>query len=83
MGRTSRMCSRLGGLAQTESLTHANQGDTMKNISTETGLCVLGVYLASHPIIDRVMPRAEVGATHVATVFAAVREHMSSDKRTL
>ncbi len=43
----------------------------MKNISTGTGLCVLGVCLASYPIIDRVMPRAEAGATHVAAVVAA------------
>ena len=43
----------------------------MKNISTGTGLCVLGLCLASYPIIDRVMPRAEAGATHVATVVAA------------
>jgi hypothetical protein len=43
----------------------------MKNISTGTGLCVLGLCLASYPIIDRVMPRAEAGATHVAAVAAA------------
>ena len=43
----------------------------MKNISTGTGLCVLGLGLASYPIIDRVMPRAEAGATHVAAVVAA------------
>jgi hypothetical protein len=43
----------------------------MKNISTGTGLCVLGLCLASYPIIDRVMPRAEAGATHVAAVVAA------------
>jgi len=43
----------------------------MKNISTGTGLCVLGLCLASYPIIDRVMPRAEAGATHVAAVIAA------------
>ena len=43
----------------------------MKNISTGTGLCVLGLCLASYPIIDRVMPRAEAGVTHVATVVAA------------
>jgi hypothetical protein len=40
----------------------------MKNISTGTGLCVLGLCLASYPIIDRVMPRAEAGATHVAAI---------------
>ena len=44
----------------------------MRNISTGTGLCVLGLCLASYPIIDRVMPRAEAGATHVAAVVAAV-----------
>jgi hypothetical protein len=38
----------------------------MKNISTGTGLCVLGLCLASYPIIDREMPRAEAGATYVA-----------------
>jgi hypothetical protein len=43
----------------------------MKNISTGTGLCVLGLCLASYPIIDRVMPRAEAGATNVATAVAA------------
>jgi len=43
----------------------------MKNISTGTGLCVLGLCLASYPIIDRVMPRAEAGATHVTSVVAA------------
>jgi hypothetical protein len=43
----------------------------MKNISTGTGLCVLGLCLASYPIIDRVMPRAEAGATHVAAVVVA------------
>ena len=43
----------------------------MKNISTGTGLCVLGLCFASYPIIDRVMPRAEAGATHVAAVVAA------------
>jgi hypothetical protein len=43
----------------------------MKNTSTGTGLCVLGLCLASYPIIDRVMPRAEAGATHVAAVVAA------------
>jgi hypothetical protein len=43
----------------------------MKNISTGTGLCVLGLCLAFYPIIDRVMPRAEAGATHVAAVVAA------------
>ena len=43
----------------------------MKNISTGTGLCVLGLCLASYPIIDRVMPRAEAGATHVAAVVAS------------
>jgi hypothetical protein len=42
----------------------------MKNISTGTGLCVLGLCLASYPIIDRVMPRAEAGATHVAAVVS-------------
>jgi hypothetical protein len=43
----------------------------MKNISTGTGLCVLGLCLASYPIIDRVMPRAEASTTHVAAVVAA------------
>ena len=52
-------------------MTHTNYGDTMKNISTGTGLCVLGLCLASYPIIDRVMPRADAGTTHVAAVVAA------------
>ena len=43
----------------------------MKNISTGTGLCVLGLCLAAYPIIDRIMPRAEAGGTHVAAVVAA------------
>jgi hypothetical protein len=55
----------------------------MKNISTETGLCVLRLCLASYLIIDCVMPRAEAGATHVATVFAAATAHMSADRRSL
>ena len=38
----------------------------MKNISTGTGLCVLGLCLASYPIIDRVMPRAEASAVTAA-----------------
>jgi hypothetical protein len=43
----------------------------MKHISTGTGLWVIGLCLAPYPIIDRVMPRAEAGATHVAAVVAA------------
>ena len=43
----------------------------MKNLSTGTGLCVLGLCLASYPILDRVMPKADASATHAATVVAA------------
>jgi hypothetical protein len=42
----------------------------MKDISTGTGLCVLGLCLASYPILDRVMPRADASATHAAAVVA-------------
>ena len=51
----------------------------MKNISTGTGLCVLGLCLASYPIIDRVMPRADAGATHVATVVAAATAQVTPE----
>ena len=44
----------------------------MKNISTGTGIALLAGAIASYPIIDRVMPRAEAGTTHVAAVVAAV-----------
>jgi hypothetical protein len=43
----------------------------MKNTSTGTGIALLAGAIAAYPIIDRVMPRAEAGATHVATVVAA------------
>ena len=43
----------------------------MKNISTGTGIALLAVAIVAYPIIDRVMPRAEAGATHVAAVVAA------------
>ena len=43
----------------------------MKNISTGTGIALLAGAIVAYPIIDRVMPRAEAGATHVATVVAA------------
>jgi hypothetical protein len=43
----------------------------MKNISTGTGLCVLGLCLASYPVLDRVMPKADASATHAAAVLAA------------
>ena len=43
----------------------------MKNISTGTGIALLAGAIAAYPIIDRVMPRAEAGATHVAAVIAA------------
>jgi hypothetical protein len=44
----------------------------MKNISTGTGLCVLGLCLASYPVLDRVMPKADASATHAAAIAAAV-----------
>ncbi len=43
----------------------------MKNISTGTGIALLAGAIVAYPIIDRVMPRAEAGATHVAAVVAA------------
>jgi len=43
----------------------------MKNISTGTGIALLAGAIVAYPIIDRVMPRAEAGATHVASVVAA------------
>ena len=43
----------------------------MKNISTGTGIALLAGAVVACPIIDRVMPRAEAGATHVAAVVAA------------
>jgi hypothetical protein len=43
----------------------------MKNISTGTGIALLAGAIVAYPIIDRVMPRAEAGATQVAAVVAA------------
>jgi len=43
----------------------------MKNISTGTGIALLAGAIVAYPIIDRVMPRAEAGATHVAAVVTA------------
>ena len=43
----------------------------MKNISTGTGIALLAGAIVAYPIIDRVMPRAEAGVTHVAAVVAA------------
>jgi hypothetical protein len=43
----------------------------MKNISTGTGIALLAGAIVAYPIIDRMMPRAEAGATHVAAVVAA------------
>ena len=43
----------------------------MKNISTGTGIALLAGAIVAYPIIDRVMPRAEAGATHVAAVVGA------------
>jgi hypothetical protein len=43
----------------------------MKNISTGAGIALLAGAIVAYPIIDRVMPRAEAGATHVAAVVAA------------
>jgi hypothetical protein len=44
---------------------------SMKNISTGTGIALLAGAIVAYPIIDRVMPRAEAGGTHVAAVVAA------------
>jgi hypothetical protein len=43
----------------------------MKKISTGTGIALLAGAIVAYPIIDRVMPRAEAGATHVTAVVAA------------
>jgi len=43
----------------------------MKNISTGTGIALLAGAIVAYPIIDRVMPRADASATHVAAVVAA------------
>lgn len=43
----------------------------MKSISTGTGIALLAGAIVAYPIIDRMMPRAEAGATHVAAVVAA------------
>jgi hypothetical protein len=43
----------------------------MKNISTGTGIALLAGAIVAYPIIDRVMPRAEAGATHVSAFVAA------------
>ena len=43
----------------------------MKNISTGTGIALLAGAIAAYPILDRVMPRAEAGPTHLAAVVAA------------
>jgi len=43
----------------------------MKNISTGTGIALLAGAIVAYQIIDRVMPRADAGATHVAAVIAA------------
>jgi hypothetical protein len=46
----------------------------MKNISTGTGIALLAGAIVAYPIIDRVMPRADAGATHVAAVAAATAQ---------
>jgi hypothetical protein len=43
----------------------------MKNISTGTGIALLAGAIVAYPILDRLMPRSEAGATHVAAVAAA------------
>jgi len=43
----------------------------MKNISTGTGLCVLGLCLAGYPVIDRMMPRADASVPHASAIAAA------------
>jgi hypothetical protein len=34
----------------------------MKNVTTGLGLCVLGVGIASYPVLDHLVPRADAGA---------------------
>ena len=43
----------------------------MKNIPTGTGIALLAGAIVASPIIARVMPRADAGATHAAAVVAA------------
>ena len=42
----------------------------MKNISTRARTVLPAGAIVAYSIIDRVMPRAEAGATHVAAVVA-------------
>jgi hypothetical protein len=51
----------------------------MKNISTGTGIALLAGAIVAYPIIDRVMPRAEAGATHVPAVVAAATAQVSPE----
>jgi hypothetical protein len=44
----------------------------MKDISTGTGLCVLGLCVAFYPVVDHLLPRAEAGATHAAAAAQEV-----------
>ena len=43
----------------------------MKNISTGTGIALLAGAIVAYPILDRVMPKADASATHIAAVVAA------------
>ena len=43
----------------------------MKNISTGTGIALLAGAIIAHPILDRVVPKADVGATLAAAAVAA------------
>jgi hypothetical protein len=44
----------------------------MKNVTTGLGLCVLGVGIASYPVLDHLVPRADAGAPHEAGAIVAV-----------
>jgi len=43
----------------------------MKNITTGLGLCVLGVGIASYPVLDHLVPRADAGAPRGAGAIIA------------
>ena len=51
----------------------------MKNISTGTGIALLAGAIIAYPIIDRVMPRAEAGATHAAAVVVAATTQVPAE----
>lgn len=43
----------------------------MKNVTTGLGLCVLGVGIASYPVLDHLVPRADAGAPRGAAAIVA------------